>query len=805
MTIQDAHEASLIQISEHTPLPSEITTVAVEERDHTIKDFLSRYRLISSLTVPAGGANGDVLVRLALMNALLALQPIREKIKGFTYLRSNIAVRLLFTVPPTCSGGIRVIQAPDIDPTYLVNRTSTPLAQSQFPNQVFSLASLPSVELDVPFISQFSHRCLMANYPNPQNLIIARTSPSSAPVSISVYARFRTEDPDFSLTQPTAALPFFNTFSLTEEEEEVIRKMRETTTSHVLYEKKRGKTEAQATSGGLSGISHAIGASAKLLSNVPVVGGLASVVSPIADLASGIFSAFGFSKPQTEEPTKLVKLQVAPHHITCDGVSNAHTLGVQTMNKITEFPGIYGSSTDDMSFDKIVRHPNYIGSLTLTTAQTRGTVVGSYQITSMLGSVGMYPAPPNIGLFTLTHQTWINNFFKYWLAQVVFDFNIFTTSLHSIKLRFACVPGHFTSSVTNLSFDDTNSIVVDFGSNTTHQVVFPEVTNRQFLTNWLAPLKNASEGLPSMNFDNCMGTLFVLVEVPLKLTSDIVSPTVYGNVHLSYRNPRYMQMLDLNMNPVNETTREETESQVLSVYGENNNHATSEIVTTGSTSGNNEDSDKKNLDVLATCAGEAVVSLRQLCKQFTSYRFLPEMDNNSLVVYNPFANSYTNNTDSYKYTDQLDSIMAGFCFMRGSMVVRVLTNNPANDFLTTCRSGEVNNSSAKVEHLAVTTNQDLANYNRFRSVIVRKNNEGVLETHVPYYQPFHMVRNVPASEYALRPANTSNQNVLLIHNPTYKTAVSRQGGDDFSLGYLISLPRFTFRRGLAFSFPPVLN
>ena len=162
MTIQDAQETSLIQISEHTPLPSEITTVAVEERDHTIKDFLSRYRLISSLTVPAGGANGDVLVRLPLMNELLALQPIREKVKGFTYLRSAISVRLLFTVPPTCSGGIRVIQAPDINPTYLAKRTATPLAQSQFPNQVFSLASLPSVELDVPFISQFSHRCLMA-------------------------------------------------------------------------------------------------------------------------------------------------------------------------------------------------------------------------------------------------------------------------------------------------------------------------------------------------------------------------------------------------------------------------------------------------------------------------------------------------------------------------------------------------------------------------------------------------------------------------------------------------------------------
>lgn len=78
----------------------------------------------------------------------------------------------------------------------------------------------------------------MASYPNPQNLIIARTSPSSAPVSVSVYARFRTEDPDFSLTQPTAALPFFNTFSLTEEEEEVIQKMRETTTP-TFYMKRR--------------------------------------------------------------------------------------------------------------------------------------------------------------------------------------------------------------------------------------------------------------------------------------------------------------------------------------------------------------------------------------------------------------------------------------------------------------------------------------------------------------------------------------------------------------------------------------
>lgn len=869
LTVQDVSPVETITIASTSELDQNIIDVARENRDHTIHDFLNRYRVVARVTESAGGVNGDMILALNFPDALLQLEPIRQKVKGFLYLRSNIMIKIVITAPPTCAGGLRIVQAPDIAPTVLADRLSTPLGQSQFPNRIASIASMPSVELNIPWVSQYTHRNLTENFPTPQHLYIFKASPISHTFSVVVYAAFDI-DKEFSLTQATAAQPYYDTFAMTraeyddyvrcvkkekeeaarkerwrvenerrqeerkkKEEEERIRKEKEEEEKKLREEEEKMRkeeedrkrqnlpgrkpylqsqskhhkskviakpqSEAQQASGGLSMISDTVGNVAHVLKGVPIVGGIASAVEPIAHLASHIFSAFGWSKPQADEPVKAIKQQAVPSHVTCDGVSVSQTVGVSTLNKISEVPGIYGSETDDMSFEKICRHPNFVQNFEVSTSSTTGQVILALPINTNLGCTTPHPQETTFGIARFTHQAFVANMFRYWLASVVLDFHLFTTSMHSVKLRFAAVPGHYTSSAAGLSFDDTNSVVVNFGANTNHQIVFPEVTNRQMLrVRYPHSLLNPSL---NPNSNDTIGYLFVVVEIPLHVTSTIVSPVVNGLVQVSYRNPRFAVMSNSSFEPVYDPVTLESQAGD-EVYGSDTSRSTASIVEDGEVTANNVDAPKDNLMALALTAGEAIVNMRQIVKQATGMRRFATVANQA-YVYRPFHFSTSLSDGTSTEADIIDYVKSAFGFSRGSMIVRVFVKTGGDDFLIGAHMMVINNAISKLSNFATSVGStNDAQRARFRGVVSRVGNDGILDVHVPYYQPYHMVRNVPSSLVSTISENIAETSGLIFRAHTDNTYISRAAGDDFSCGYLIGLPAFLVRTNNVIRAPP---
>jgi len=834
-TLDDNQAPEIIDTPHFASLDPSIVANAMETRDHTIKDFLSRRRKIYSGNVTAGGASGDVITKFSFPSTLLALAPIREKINNFTFLRANIGISIVLAAPPTLSGGIRVLQIPDIPSTYLTTRTITQLQQSQFPNQVFSLSTRPNIELDIPWISEYTHRNLTLSYPNPQHLLICKTSAASHPYRMHIYAWFITDDDTFDLSLPTAATAYYPPISDTidmEEYQKFVRmkagnvktqtkkqsshKTTKTTPSKSTKVKTpkpsatQPNTEAVATEGGLSQVASVVGSVAKTLEGIPVIGGVASTVATVAHFAHGLFSAFGWSRPNDEMPTKTMKIHPANHHITCDSTHTSHTFGVQTLNKVALTSGTFGSSLDDMSYKNICSQPNYIGSLTINTSSTAGATLASYPVYPFVGcSIPNTTVSTTPSITTLTHQGYIAALHNYWQASFVFKFKFFLTHFHSFKLRFAFVPYQILSNAPAWEkFDDNNSVVVDFGENDEFEIKCNAAINRLFMDSALLYQPDAQ----TISADTSHGRLYVIVELPLVVTSTIVSSTVYGIVEMHMENPRFGQMSDLALAPILDTPSTKTmdASNILtqSLTTSSPTQSTADAQSSGNSS-TNLDADDHDLSAYAEGMGECIVSLRQLTTQFTSPRRIdisPPNTDRALVS--------IRTTGTYLYlvdpinprttTDKIDYILSAFAFIKGSTHLRLFfpKDYPENFVYTYTKT------IANARYRTTTTDFTPATIigpESTRVIPVHIPLEGVVDIHQPYYQPYHMVRNVPTS-YSQSDHNDYNQNVTCFNTPsTYVTKIqySRAMGDDFSAGYLIGLPQFARFSSSSDRFSPI--
>lgn len=161
-----------------------------ENRDHTIKDFLERRRMIESSVVAAGGAPGDRIYTIDLMDRLLNIDAIKEKINGFFLFRADVELEFLFAASPQVSGGFIIYYAPDISPTSLANRTEVVRQISQFPMNIINISTVKNFSMKAPFISPMIARNLMTNQGRNGTIGLHRLVPTTAPISVTVWARF---------------------------------------------------------------------------------------------------------------------------------------------------------------------------------------------------------------------------------------------------------------------------------------------------------------------------------------------------------------------------------------------------------------------------------------------------------------------------------------------------------------------------------------------------------------------------------------------------------------------------------------
>lgn len=825
LTIEDVQATEDLTIVSPTDLSQKIVNTGVEARDHSIKDFLSRLRKVLQGTIAAGGTENELIFELKFPDSLLTLASIRQKIKGFQFLRSDIIVKINFVVPPTVSGSFRGIIIPDLPADQIANRTRNLTSTSQFPNKPINIAEMPSLTFTIPWVSPYSHRNLMTTEGSNGTFQLRRIFPSSGIVRCVVYAAFDTSSSNFDLSQPTPAVPIYAPLTLSNEQNTMLSQIaRFTPEQHSKFRKlvlNRDKTpspkpfistnevskvpKANSLTQGPSLIDEEVleylknnsliepifAAHSGHSTNLPI---LSKYAKHIYNSFSDFFAEVGRPKLTNTTATEKRKLVPMEANINYNEPNTSHSFGMNSNNFVNTDMGTYGSSVDELSFDHLISRPNYIKSFVVDVADPYQKILLALPMDGFGGDVPSLTT--SVTDVTLTHQAFIMNLFDSWLASINLDIYLFATQFHSVKLRFVVAPGHYSDSIDGLEIDDSNSTVVNFGQNSFHQVKFPEITNRLFLQNRFVAAMNGVASATSPTSTTSLGTFFILVEIPLVATNDVVSPTLYGMVEHYFEKARFAKPATLPILPQAPpvppppTVVYKGYSNVYSYAPDRN----TTNVQTGGPSASNLDPPKHDRCAYAAGAGETITSLRQFCTQFTSPLFFEADTSRRAVTYNPFTPVEVSNPAAATSADKIDYLLSPFAFTKGGRHVRVYFPdgyNPSVTFFSSKTTGTGGTSRISSEVLTIPTGID---YQSQRLIPIYKILEGLADIHAPYYSNFNMIPNV-ASTTTLAPFDTTS--IRVITPPSNSFAWSRSCAEDFSAGWLIGLPPFVINNGTA--------
>jgi hypothetical protein len=203
---------------------------------------------------------------------------------------------------------------------------------------------------------------------------------------------------------------------------------------------RQGQREATSLKqkGVVSGLVDTVGNVADAAKGLPLIGKLASAASPILRIGSSLLGALGLSKPQSEDTIRAIKWKPGDHHLASQGVIPGHIFSVDQGNAVTTTPGEFGSEIDEETVEGICRASAIMHVFNWAVTQAAGTVVYCTPCT-------ISQLYENVSPFVyLTHQAWVAQLCQQWLADLIFDLDVYGTQFHKGKLRFMFVPNETT-------------------------------------------------------------------------------------------------------------------------------------------------------------------------------------------------------------------------------------------------------------------------------------------------------------------------------------------------------------------------
>lgn len=790
-----------------------------EGRDHSVKDILCREYAFADFVIPVGGIAGDILQQWNLLDIFLAQPNVLDKVSGFAFMRVDLLVRLEFTTLPTVTGGVMLSFYPDIDLTQLAGRIESRLQLSQVPNIQQSLTTAVSMKMRTPWISPFYGRDLANGFGNIGTVILSRLTPSSInPVSVKAYVS--AEESSLKVQYPTtgdvsvSSVVLLNdvkrrmnrllALGITREE---IEDMLPETQSKVTTNRKN-ESKAISSGGKISGILNLGQQVATVASGIPVIGAAASAVAPLLGLGSKIAGLFGFSKPPSDKAFRAIKWKPADSHLNNEGLTLSHEFTINHGCSVSSSDVPFGSAADEMAVEAIMRTPNIIADFNVTTALPVRHVV--YQSQLNLFHVQRVGAEIARQCY-MSHQAWLNHLFLQWNATLNFDFDAYITHFHRVKLRFIVLPNvyspNYVGSLLPASIDinKASSAVVEFsGDNVNWSLqIAPRSNTSMKLTpsfNWSGSSSPSWTDYKLQDVRTSYGTLIVMIEVPLQASSNVA-----GNVNFVVN----FSAEDVELTfPISQIQLlPSTQSAVSTLGTAFAKSSRSERMIRGADmlkSNSVAIDDRKNVEI---CAGDACIHLRNLLNGF--YVFVPRLTVNGGTRLNMrpmFRRNMGQRAD--QDIDCLDYLSKGYAFFKGGVNIRLVVAPLTGADVQTGTCGTLLLSPTWNWPVGITTwpplNSDASGVTAgiiteggVRSIPVSMA-ESPIDISIPYYQPWHVSRvSQPASgTLAMYGVYLENNLVYSAYGNQYVQAY-RAVGDDFRMGFLMSLPRFQLTTTLA--------
>lgn len=807
ITFETVESPAVETVIAQESVPDNILAITHEGRDHSVMDVLCREYVVDTFVIPVGGVPGAIIKQWDPMNLILSQPNVQDKVSGFAFFRPEFTLRLEMSTVPTNSGGVMLSFFPDIAPLALGNRLGSLLQLSQVPNVQESLTSATSMSIDVPFISPFLARDMQSGAGRNGTIIFSRLC-ASGPEEVKVTTYLSVKNNKCDLSYPTPIPPSLPVSSLKARVMQYMKRIGKaddvSSVEKILgsigetQSLRRKATEADdLKTGVISGILDKGSRVAQIAKGIPIIGSKAAMVAPLLNAGKGLAAIFGLSKPPSDVPVRAVKWKPADGHLTSEGVLPSHQFTINNGCSVSSAENPFGSKADEMAVELVMNTPNIIRSQALNLNSAQDTI-----LTVLPLNLLHYETTGTANQIRMNHQMWLALTCNQFNADLEFNFSFFLTHFHRVKLRFSVLPGTYLSQSavgTILSFDKdmASSEVVEFtGAHTNHNIL---ISKRSHTPMKMIPHGSEATGVHTLSvldanrntIATSYGTLVVSIEVPLVVTSDTVVPRVPFITSFCARNVELSNVADgLSWLPV--TQMETNLNTDFHVVPRSTKAIHPEPLESNS-------APMKSEDNLSVCAGDRLMSVKQLLNAFTVFAPAQILAVGAALRVRPFVRRALSDVaaPALQSIDHFDYLIKGYAFFKGSMNMRLAISNPAFQGVVG-NLGKLNAwnqqavASTPIAGVAIQLN---GTPNTSTRCIPIHSGEGVVDANCPFYQPLHMTRSLQNGNTAAY--GEAYENGLIYGATTLQTVnLFRAVGDDFRMGFLMALPVFSARQAL---------
>lgn len=365
---------------------------------------------------------------------IITINPIvKEKLNFFKYIKADIEIELKVNASPFVQGAFMLSYVPYANQVNRLSRVSNVTMQgmSTYPNVKLILGQVNNVKLVVPWINEYDAFDLTTQGDYFGSVVLSQIaqlkSGDDPKCAMTVMARFVNTE----IKLPTGVTGYSSYVAELNELREELYRVHNILEKHGLDPFYAEGPEGEST-GPVTKIANTIATVSETVSGIPVIGKVAQPISWLARTASNVASVFGWSKDTNCSNTQMVDRTPARGFTNLEGVDNSVTLGAIVDNRVDSSSAL-NSDKDDMSIERIVRHPNLIQKITWSTEP----------IFHRIGTIRVHPIPTTMtGLMhaQLGSFSYTATMAKYWRGSLEFTFHFVATKFHAGRIVVAYFP-----------------------------------------------------------------------------------------------------------------------------------------------------------------------------------------------------------------------------------------------------------------------------------------------------------------------------------------------------------------------------
>lgn len=423
----------------------------------SIAQFLSKPRLLTSFTWTPAQPAGTNLFDARSFASVTGDSEFIQKLTGFTGIRYTTNVKIVLNASPFQQGKLRLVYFPNATAmqTRWEAHRSTRVGISQLPGVEMTTME-KSAQITVPFVSFQEYYDMVGDFLDPVSY------------AVSVFAPLEN---GAAATRTTASVAVWVWFT----DVELFGASTITPQSKMA---RRSKTRAVAEQEEKP-LSHWLSATSKLASSmasIPVISGIAAPTAVWMKYASGVASAFGYSRPVQGEPTRTM----APHYhnavANADGINVGTVMALNKEAKARIISDFSPAGMDETSINFIKRQWSFAREFQFPASAANGAQLFEQTLSCLLGA----QTAPQGALVTPTPE-FLARFANYYRGGFEFCFKFVKTGFHAGSLAVSYAVGNTTASISLQDANVLHRTVVDIQDGDSVCLSFPFISSRDYL------------------------------------------------------------------------------------------------------------------------------------------------------------------------------------------------------------------------------------------------------------------------------------------------------------------------------------